>query len=250
MTAIQNLPRLYTELSEWWPILSAPEDYAEEAEFYRSAINTASKSPIKSMLELGCGGGNNASHLKKHFDLTLVDLSHGMLQMSQKLNPECQHIQGDMREVRLKRQFDAVFIHDAIGYMITEDDLRRALETAYIHCRLGGVALFAPDFVKETFRGNSNKGGHDQGNIGMRYLDWMWDPNPDDTTYFADMVYLLRNSKGEINCVHDRHVLGLFGKDKWIDLITAVGFKAQAIPFVHSQVESETTFVFIGQNER
>lgn len=249
MTAIHSLPRLYTELSKWWPILSAPEDYEEESDFYRSAIISASTFPIKSMLELGCGGGNNASHLKKHFDMTLVDLSQGMLQVSRTLNPECPHVRGDMRDVRLKRQFDAVFIHDAIGYMITEDDLCKAMETAFVHCCPGGVALFAPDFVKETFKDTCDKGGHDRGKIGMRYLDWIWDPDPTDTTYFADMVYLLRDSKGEISCVHDRHVLGLFGKDKWIDLITAVGFKAQAIPFMHSQVESDTTFVFIGRKQ-
>ena len=29
-----------------------------------------------------------------------------------------------MRSVRLGRTFDAVFVHDAIAYMTTEDDLR------------------------------------------------------------------------------------------------------------------------------
>ena len=144
MKATEELPSLYRELADWWPILSIPEDYAEEARFYRNAILSAVSPTVpETLLELGSGGGNNASHLKKHFKMTLVDLSPGMLKVSQELNPECEHIQGDMRTVRLQRQFDAVFIHDSIDYMQSEADLVQAIETAFIHCKPGGVALRA-----------------------------------------------------------------------------------------------------------
>ena len=103
--------------------------------------------PPRTVLELGSGGGNNASHLKARFDMVLVEPSAGMRAVSRALNPECEHIDGDMRTVRLGRQFDAVFVHDAVCYMTTESDLRLAIETAFVHCRPGGVALFAPDFV-------------------------------------------------------------------------------------------------------
>ena len=103
------------------------------------------------MLELGSGGGNNAFHLKKEFELTLVDLSADMLAVSKALNPECEHVQGDMRSVRLGRTFDAVFVHDAIEYMTTEDDLRQAVQTVYAHCRPGGVAVLVPDDIAENF---------------------------------------------------------------------------------------------------
>ena len=134
---ILDRPKLYHELASWFHLLTAPEDYAEEAEFYRKAIFTASDQTPVTLLELGSGGGNNASHLKAHFQLTLVDLSPEMLAISRQLNPEWEHLQGDMREVRLERQFDAVFIHDAVMYLTIEADLQRAIETAYIHSRPG-----------------------------------------------------------------------------------------------------------------
>jgi D-serine deaminase-like pyridoxal phosphate-dependent protein len=56
--------KLYDELAEWWPLLSAPADYAEEAEQYRGLFVEASEAPPRTLLELGSGGGNNASHLK------------------------------------------------------------------------------------------------------------------------------------------------------------------------------------------
>src|SRR5689334_12465539 len=117
-------PKLYNELADWWPLMSAPADYAEEAGVYSGMLIESGTSPIRKVLELGSGGGNNASHMKAHFDLTLVELSPGMIEVSRRLNPECEHQQGDMRTVRLGRQFDGVFIHDAVCYMTTTEDLR------------------------------------------------------------------------------------------------------------------------------
>src|SRR5215203_2943429 len=171
-------PRMYGELAGWWPLLSAPAVYAEEAGIYRRLLVEAADRPPETVLELGSGGGNNASHLKAHFRMTLVDLSPGMLEVSRELNPECEHVQGDMRTVRLGRTFDAVFVHDAVCYMTTEDDLRLAVGSAFAHCRPGGAALFAPDHLRENFRTGTDWGGHDGGGRAARFLEWTWDPDP------------------------------------------------------------------------
>jgi ubiquinone/menaquinone biosynthesis C-methylase UbiE len=73
-------PRLYDELAPWFHLLTAPEDYAEEAALYRRLLTESSDGPLRTVLELGSGGGNNASHLKAHFELTLVDRSPQMLE--------------------------------------------------------------------------------------------------------------------------------------------------------------------------
>ena len=54
-----------------------------------------------------------ASHYKQRVAATLTDLSPEMLRLSQSLNPDCEHVQGDMRTVRLGQEFDAVLVHDA-----------------------------------------------------------------------------------------------------------------------------------------
>jgi SAM-dependent methyltransferase len=243
---LDHLPRLYRDLADWWPVLSSPEEYREAAEFYRQAIVSASTVAPKTVLELGCGGGNNASFLKKHFEMTLVDLSPGMLEVSRRLNPECEHVCGDMRSLRLGRQFDAVFIEDAVVYMTSEDDLRRALRTAYHHCKPGGVALFAPDHTRETFQPSTSHGGHDRDDRSLRYLEWTWDPDPSDTTYLSVMVYLLREGAERVRCVEDRHVLGLFSRDDWLRLIAEVGFQPRSLPFEHGQIEPGYSEVFLG----
>ncbi len=237
--------KLYNELADWWPLMSAPEDYAEEAGVYSAKFVASGVSPIRSVLELGSGGGNNASHMKAHFDLTLVELSPGMVEVSKRLNPECEHHQGDMRTVRLGRQFDGVFVHDAVCYMTTPDDLRRAIETAFIHCRPGGVAIFCPDFVAETFVPSTDHGGHDGDGRALRYIDWVWDPDPSDTTYLVDYAYLLRTGT-DTRVVHDRHVEGLFSVSTWLETFRAVGFDAHPQPYRHSEVERPID-VFVAQ---
>lgn len=237
---------LYHELAKWWPLCSSPAEYEEEAEIYRRAlIAHSSKRPV-SILELGSGGGNNASHLKRYFDLTLVDLSPGMLRLSRALNPECRHVRGDMRTVRLGRLFDAVFIHDAIDYMLSLDELRDALQTAFVHCRPGGVALFVPDWTAERFRPSSSHGGQDSGNKGLRYLEWTVDPDPRDNRYTFYMSYLVRDGKRVRQMELDEHVCGLFSERDWLRVMRRVGFKPKKLPYEHSSWERHAHVMFLG----
>jgi SAM-dependent methyltransferase len=243
--------RLYDDLASWWPLLSAPEDYVEEAGFFARHLTAACDGIARSLLELGAGGGNNASHMKRLFDrVTLVDLSPGMLDVSQKLNPDCEHVRGDMRTIRLGRQFDCVFVHDAVQYMTTEADLRQAIETAAVHCRPGGSAVFAPDHLKETFRPSTDHGGHDDGGRGLRYLEWTWDPDPGDTCYITDYAYLLRDGDGTARAVHDRHVEGLFPRATWVRLLEEAGFLPTLVPFDHSELEPGTYQIFVARRRR
>jgi SAM-dependent methyltransferase len=239
--------QLYAELANWWHLLSAPEDYTHEAEFYIATIKSELGHKAHTVLELGSGGGNSASHFKKHFQMTLVDLSQNMLNVSKQLNPECEHHLGDMIDTRLEREFDVVYIHDAIAYISKEADLGKTMETAYVHCRPGGLAVIIPDFTRDNFKSTIVTGGHDRGQRGMRYMEWIWDPNPKDTLYLSDMVYMLKNENGSVRCVHDRHELGLFDKDKWLELMGAAGFKTKVVPFDAKQDAHGDTYFFIGR---
>ena len=241
------MPKMYEELASWWPLLSSPADYVEEAAFYERILAAACERPLRTVLELGSGGGNNASHLKARFQMVLVEPSAGMLEVSRALNPECEHVQGDMRTVRLGRQFDSVFVHDAVGYMTTQADLRKAIDTAFLHCLPGGVALFAPDFVRETFRPSTDHGGYDGETRGLRYLEWTWDPDPADSTYVVDYAYLLRMSDGTMRVEHDRHVEGLFKRADWLALLSDAGFQPRAVPLEHSELEPGSHEVFVAK---
>jgi hypothetical protein len=240
------LPEFYTRLASWWPLLSPVADYEEEASFFANILRSGS-SPARTLLELGSGGGSNAYFLKRHFEATLTDAAKPMLEVSRSVNPDCEHIVGDMRTLRLGRQFDRVFVHDAIVYMTSEADLRRAIETAYVHCRDGGMALFAPDHLRENFKPGTDHGGSDgDDGRGLRYLEWTYDPDPTDTTYVVDYALLLREAGGHTHVEHDRHIEGLFDRDHWLRLLAETGFVARVVPFEHSEVAPGAHEFFVG----
>jgi SAM-dependent methyltransferase len=218
---------MYSDLAPWFHLLTHPSDYEDEAGFVSRVVDDVGDGASRTLLELGSGGGNNASHLKARFECTLTDVSPEMLALSRTLNPECEHVEGDMRTLRLGRTFDVVFIHDAISYLTTEEDLRAALETAAIHARPGGVVILTPDATTEIFAPKTDHGGHDgEDGRSLRYLEWTHSlESPDATTYVTDYAIVARGPGDELRVVHDRHTLGLFPRATWERLIADVGLE-------------------------
>ena len=228
-----TLPVIYGELAPWFHLLTPPEHYEDDAAAVMGFLRERVEGPLETLLELGSGGGNTASHLRRDLRVTLTDLSRPMLDLSETINPGVEHLVGDMRTLRLGRTFDAVLIHDAICYMTSETDLRAAMTTAFEHLRPGGAAVFMPDHVRETLEPATDHGGEDdppqadgRPGRGLRYLEWTTDPDPADSTYQVDYAVLLRRVDGSVEVHHDRHVEGLFPRQTWLDLLAGVGFEA------------------------
>jgi trans-aconitate methyltransferase len=219
---------LYSELTSWYRLVDPHPDHEDEAQAYESALLRGIMGPAETLLELGSGAGHNAYYLKRRFRCTLTDASPQMLALSSELNPGCEHITGDMRSIRLDRTFDAVFVHDAVVYMITEDDLLAAAKTAFVHTRSGGAALFAPDHVADTFRESTELIEGQDGDRALRCVAWTWDPDPHDSAYVADYAFLLRDG-GDLKAVHDRHVEGLFSEATWNRVLTEAGFEVETV---------------------
>jgi SAM-dependent methyltransferase len=219
-------PMLYTELVPWYRLLDPTADHAGEALCYERALELAASPTPQTMLELGAGAGNNAFYLKRRFRSTLADLSEPMQALSRALNPECEHVLGDMRTLRLGRAFDVVFVQDAVMYMTSEEDLLAVARTAFEHTRPGGGALFTPDFVRETFRESSSLHSGDDESRSMRCLEWTWDPDTSDDTYLVEYAFLLRDG-ADLRAVHDRHLEGLFSRSKWVEVLERAGYRVE-----------------------
>lgn len=101
-----------------------------------------------SLLELGCGTGRHAEHFASSgFDLHGVDLSPTMVEQAKKrfesASGQSRFEVGDIRGVRLQRQFDAVIsMFHVFSYQSTNEDLDCAFRTAALHLRPDGVLVF------------------------------------------------------------------------------------------------------------
>ena len=77
-----------------------------------TASTAAIRPRPRTLLELGSGGGNMASHLKRDLRLTLTDLSMQMLDESRRINPEAEHLVGDINRAAARIIRDVADRHD------------------------------------------------------------------------------------------------------------------------------------------
>ena len=227
--------RLYEDLAWIWPMWSDPDDASDPngcpawCERMTELIGKYSKHPAHSILNMACGGGKNAFNLKRHFEVTGIDLSPAMLDHAKRLNPECEFLPADMRTCKLGRQFDAVMIDDGIWHITTLPDLKAVFRTAFEHLRPGGVMVVTPEETKETFRQNHVKvseiGGRlKPGNLDVVVIETSQDPDPTDDTAESVMIYLIRED-GKLRVETDVGIGGLFALDAWRTALGVAGFE-------------------------
>jgi SAM-dependent methyltransferase len=226
--------RLYHDLSWIWPIVSPPEDYVEETEFFCRIIEEEANINVRTLLHLGCGGGRNDFTFLKHFTVTGMDISEEMLAMAKKLNPAAEYINGDMRSMRLGRTFDCVAVLDSVNYMKNEEDLDRLFRTAYEHLNPGGIFITVVEESRERFKQNRTiSSTHSRGNTQITFIENSFDPDPSDDHFEMTFIYLIRNKDGlEIHT--DSHIWGLFQMETWHRLLKKTGFHTQELKFAHS----------------
>ena len=87
LTMADGRHRLYGDLAFLWPLMSPPDEYLDEAHYWRQALRQRLGPGRLRILDLGAGGGHNLHHLAREFDATAVDLSAEMLAHSRRLNP-------------------------------------------------------------------------------------------------------------------------------------------------------------------
>ena len=61
--------RLYSELAPWFHLLTHPPTTSRRRSSSRACSRRSADGEVATLLELGSGGGNNASHLKSRFEL-------------------------------------------------------------------------------------------------------------------------------------------------------------------------------------
>lgn len=185
---------------------------AEAGKYVELILAHAAERPV-TMLHLGSGAGGMDRVFKRHFTVTGIDLSRGMLARARAAHREVEYLEGDMRHVRLGRQFDVVAIPDAIDYMASLEDLDLAIGTAARHLRPGGLLLVIGK-TAETFRDNNFAYTGERDGVHVTLLENNRVDRRRPGTYEAVLVYLVRRD-GELEIDVDRHVLGLFSRADW-----------------------------------
>lgn len=136
------------EYSASYDALYADKDYDAECDLLERIFRRSGQH-VGTVLDLGCGTGAHAVRLaQRGYEVVGVDLSAGMLDAAQRRADRAgpasvTFVRGDIRSVRLDRQFDAVIgMFAVLGYQTSDEDVARALETVRRHLAPGGRFVF------------------------------------------------------------------------------------------------------------
>lgn len=133
-----------------YDLIYGEKDYAGECDLAERLFETYGDTPVRSVLDLGCGTGGHAHLLgQRGYEVVGVDRSESMLAHAGKkidsfaVNGRVQFQQGDVRSVDLERRFSVVLMMFAVlGYQSANEDVLAALKTARRHLGMGGLLLF------------------------------------------------------------------------------------------------------------
>jgi hypothetical protein len=90
--------------------------------------------------------------------------------------------------------------------------------------------VIVPDETREVFEESTGCGGSDHPDgRGARYLEWSWDPDPDDDEVLTSYTFVLRAADGTIETAQEVHRMGLFARETWIRLLGEVGFEVEVV---------------------
>lgn len=142
---------VFGDYSRYYNLLYKDKDYAKETEFICQLLQQYAPNCL-SILELGCGTGKHAQLLaERGYTVHGVDRSYDMLEQAEKALKDLPEdtasrlsfSQGDIRTLRLDRQFDVIVsLFHVISYQTTNQDLQQTFTTAKTHLKPKGLFLF------------------------------------------------------------------------------------------------------------
>jgi SAM-dependent methyltransferase len=138
---------VFGNYARYYDLLYRDKDYAIEADYIHDLIQEYAPGS-KTILDLGCGTGRHDTLLaQKGYTLHGVDMSEEMLAVAHtNLSASISNLiftQGDIRTIRLNKQFDVVTsLFHVISYQTANEDLESAFATVKSHLKPGGLFIF------------------------------------------------------------------------------------------------------------
>lgn len=238
---------LYNTCQWAWEMIGSVEDYKDLSDYVIDHLKSHGGNSVGKVLHLACGSGCMDFHMKRHIDITGVDLSENMLNSAAKKNPECRYVYGDMRFVRIKGRFDAVIIPESVDYMRSEKDMFDVFSNARGMLSPGGLLLVNVMYNPEHFPQNRTTVEQvDDPYTELTFIENNYAPDLSGDYFEATFVFLARQ-QGRLKTIIDVHTLGLFGKDVWIGQMERAGFDVQLAEDPRlERIEQKGAYTLIG----
>lgn len=142
--------KVFGKYSDFYDALYKDKDYQKECKILKDMFKKYSNTPVKTVLDLGCGTGNHDFILcDLGYKVTGVDRSDTMLANALKKRENLKNksninfIKNDIKDLKIKQKYDAVIMmFGVISYQLKDTDVKQILSTARNHLKDSGIFVF------------------------------------------------------------------------------------------------------------
>lgn len=184
------------------------KDYEQEAAEIAQIIEQHLCSDGRRLLDVACGTGRHVEYLKDQFEVEGLDISHEMLAIARRRNPNVPFYEADITNFDLGRTFDVITcLFSAIGYAKTLELASKAIACMEMHIIRGGLLIVEPWFIPQAWHPRT---AHalliDEPNLKIARVSTSFMKGR--VSYF-DLHHLIGTPEGTTHSV-EHHELGLF----------------------------------------
>jgi len=140
--------KVFGTYGEYYDIFYDDKDYEQECDFIQEIFKKYSSSPVKSILDVGCGTGGHSLPLAfRGYKVTGIDASPIMIRKAREkakeagVNPIFHSL--DIRDFNLKKKFDAcISMFAVLNYLTETKDILKALKNVRHHLKPDSIFTF------------------------------------------------------------------------------------------------------------
>jgi len=217
---------MYKELAKYYDLIYSWKDYEKEVKKITKLIRKYKLSNGKKLLDVACGTGRHLEYLKINFSCTGIDLNEEILDVAREKVSNVVFKLADMINLDLNEKFDIITcLFSSIGYVKTYLNLEKTLVNFAKHLKKGGVALIEPWFTKAKYEvGRPGMTIYESEDIKIARLN---NTIIENNVSIMDMHYLIAERNQDVKYFVDKHELGLFEIEEFLNIMGKAGFKVE-----------------------
>ena len=216
---------LYKESAKYYDLVYHWKDYKKESKKIIDLAKKYKKSDGNGLLDVACGTGNHIKFLKQHYNVAGIDINKHMLKIARKKFPKIKFYKGDMRNFNLNKKFDIVVcLFSAIGHLLSNLDIKRAISAMSSHLNEGGLIVIEPFIQKKYFvSGKANMETYNGKDIKIsRHADSYVNSN----IVNINLYYLISEKNKKVQYFVDKLTLNMFPPKKYLFYMKKAHLKA------------------------
>jgi 2-polyprenyl-3-methyl-5-hydroxy-6-metoxy-1,4-benzoquinol methylase len=140
--------KVFGTYGEYYDIFYSDKDYEQECDFIQEIFKKYSSSPVKRILDAGCGTGGHSIPLAfRGYEVSGIDASPVMIKKARQkakeagVNPTFRSL--DIRDFDLKKKFDAcISMFAVLNYLTENKDILEALKSIGGHLKPASIFTF------------------------------------------------------------------------------------------------------------